>query len=249
MVGAARRCWLSSRWSTGASACTASSLRVCTPIIRGPPGGHPDGQRRGADGRRTDSRGGVRPPWPRRPGLPRPVGGDPPAAGGRRAAMKIGVIGAGHIGSTLARHFASAGHDVAISNSRGPETLDELAAELGERVQAMTAEDAARFGELAVIAIPFKNYRDLPADALAGKIVIDTNNYYPSRDGHFAELDDDSTTSSELLARHLPGAAVVKAFNSMRSDSLRDKARPAGATGHLGIPISGDDLEAKQVVD
>jgi 8-hydroxy-5-deazaflavin:NADPH oxidoreductase len=163
--------------------------------------------------------------------------------------MRIGVIGAGHIGSTLARHFAAAGHDVVISNSRGPETLRELAAELGERVQAMTAEDAGRFGELVVVAIPFKNYRDVPADAVAGKIVVDTGNYYPSRDGHFPELDDDSATSSELLARHLPGAAVVKAFNAMRWDNLRDKARPAGATDHLGIPISGDDLEAKQVVD
>jgi predicted dinucleotide-binding enzyme len=163
--------------------------------------------------------------------------------------MKIGVIGAGHIGSTLAGHFARVGHDVAISNSRGPETLSELAAELGERVQAMTSEDAARFGELVVVAIPFKDYEQVPADAVAGKIVIDANNYYASRDGQFPDLDDDSTTSSELLARHLPDASVVKAFNAMRWDSLRDKARPAGATGHLGIPISGDDLEAKQVVD
>src|SRR5436190_230751 len=133
--------------------------------------------------------------------------------------MKIGIIGAGHIGSTLARHFAAAGHDVAISNSRGPETLRDLAAQLRDGVRAMTSEDAARYGELVVVSIPFKNYKDLPAAPLAGKIVIDTNNYYPSRDGQFEELDNDTTTSSELLARHLPGASVVKAFNSMRSDS------------------------------
>jgi 8-hydroxy-5-deazaflavin:NADPH oxidoreductase len=163
--------------------------------------------------------------------------------------MRIGIIGAGHIGSTLARHFATAGHDVAISNSRGPETLRELEAELGERVQAMTTEETARFGEIVVVAIPFKSYKDVPADQLAGKIVIDTDNYYPSRDGHFPELDDDRTTSSELLAQHLVGASVVKAFNSMRCTTLRDSARPGGATGHLGIPISGDDEEAKQVVD
>jgi 8-hydroxy-5-deazaflavin:NADPH oxidoreductase len=163
--------------------------------------------------------------------------------------MRIGIIGAGHIGSTLARHFAAAGHEVAISNSRGPETLRELAAELGEHVRAMTAGEAARFGEIVVVAIPFKNYKDLPADELAGKIVIDANNYYASRDGHFPDLDDDRTTSSELLAQHLAGASVVKAFNSMRWTTLRDNARPSGATGHLGIPISGDDEEAKQVVD
>src|SRR3954463_1678598 len=163
--------------------------------------------------------------------------------------MRIGIIGAGHIGSTLARHFAPAGHDVAISNSRGPETLRELEAELGERARAMTAEEAARFGEIVVVAIPFKSYKNVPADEVAGKIVIDANNYYPSRDGDFPELDNDSTTSSELLAQHLVDASVVKAFNSMRWTTLRDNARPAGATGHLGIPIAGDDEEAKQVVD
>jgi len=141
--------------------------------------------------------------------------------------MRIGIIGAGHIGSTLARHFAAAGHDVAVSNSRGRESLRELAAELGEHIQAMTAEEAARFGEIVVIAIPFKSYKDVPARELAGKIVIDANNYYPSRDGHFPDLDDDSTTSSELLAQHLEGASVVKAFNSMRWMTLRDNAGPA----------------------
>jgi 8-hydroxy-5-deazaflavin:NADPH oxidoreductase len=163
--------------------------------------------------------------------------------------MRIAIIGVGHIGSTLARHFANAGHDVAISNSRGPETLRDLEAELGDRAQAMTAEDAARFGEIVVVSVPFKNYTDIPAEPLAGKIVIDTNNYYPSRDGHFEQLDNDTTTSSEMLAEHLPGATVVKAFNAIRWDNLRDQAKPGQATGHLGIPISGDDPEAKQVVD
>jgi 8-hydroxy-5-deazaflavin:NADPH oxidoreductase len=162
--------------------------------------------------------------------------------------MRIAIIGAGHIGSTLARHFAAAGHDVAISNSRGPETLRELAAEAGVRVQAMTAEEAARFGEIVVVAIPFKSYKEVPARDLRGKIVIDANNYYPSRDGHFPELDDDRTTSSELLAAHLPGARVVKAFNTMYWKTLGDAGRPDGGDDRLALFIAGDDQDAKELV-
>jgi hypothetical protein len=163
--------------------------------------------------------------------------------------VKIGIIGAGHVGATLARHFTAAGHDVAISNSRGPDTLHDLERELGERARATTVEEAARSGDIVVVAIPFKDYRDVPADAVGGKVVIDAMNYYPQRDGHFEELDSGRMTSSELLAQHLPGAYVVKAFNAIRWDSLRDKARPRGADGRIGIPISGDDLPAKQEVD
>lgn len=163
--------------------------------------------------------------------------------------MKIGIIGAGHIGATLARHFVSAGHQVGISNSRGPESLRELENELGERGHAMTADEAARFGDIVVVSIPFKNFRDVPVEPLAGKVVIDTMNYYPSRDGHFEGLDDDTTTSSEMLAQHLRDAYVVKAFNAIRWDSLRDKAHPGADQAHVGIPISGDDEAAKQEVD
>jgi predicted dinucleotide-binding enzyme len=163
--------------------------------------------------------------------------------------MKIGIIGAGHIGATLAGHFARAGHEVAIANSRGPKTLRDLVHELGPHAQAMTADDAARFGELVVVAIPFKEYESVPPDAVRGKVVIDTMNYYPARDGNYEELDNGTTTSSEMLARHLEGAAVVKAFNSIRWDTLRDKAQPAAGKGHIGIPISGDDPEAKREVD
>jgi 8-hydroxy-5-deazaflavin:NADPH oxidoreductase len=163
--------------------------------------------------------------------------------------MKIGVVGAGHIGSTLARHFVDAGHDVAISNSRGPDTLRDLEVELGERARAMTADEAARFGDLVVVAIPFKDYAGVPPDEVVGKVVIDTMNYYPQRDGHFAELDSDETTSSEMFAKHIAGAHVVKAFNSIRWDSLRDKAQPAADARHLAVPIAGDDLAAKQEVD
>ena len=129
--------------------------------------------------------------------------------------MRLGIIGAGHIGGTLARHFVRAGHQVAISNSRGPETLQAVIEERGGRAWAMTAADAARFGEVVVISIPFGRHGDLPSSGFAGKVVIDTNNYYPRRDGHFPELDSDRTSSSEFLQRHLAGARVVKAFNAI----------------------------------
>jgi len=158
--------------------------------------------------------------------------------------VRIGIIGAGHIGGTLAARFVAAGHEVAISNSRGPETL----AGLVEGAQPMTVEDAERFGEVVVVSIPLGRYLEVPTDAVEGKVVIDTNNYYPQRDGHIPELDDDSTTSSELLQAHLPRARVVKAFNAIVWTKLRDDGRPAGDPGRVGIPISGDDEQAKRTV-
>jgi predicted dinucleotide-binding enzyme len=162
--------------------------------------------------------------------------------------MKIGIIGAGHIGGTLAKLLVDAGHWVAISNSRGPETLASLVAELGEQAQAATPLEAERFGEVVVVSIPFGQYREVPTEAVAAKVVIDTNNYYAQRDGSFEELDDDRTTSSELLRAHLPRARVVKAFNAIRWTNLRDQGRPPGDPERLGIPISGDDDEAKRIV-
>jgi predicted dinucleotide-binding enzyme len=162
--------------------------------------------------------------------------------------MKIGIIGSGHIGSTLAKHFAAAGHAVAVSNSRGPDTLRDLESELGGYGRAVTAEEAERFGEVVVVSVPFKSHADVPADGLAGKIVIDTANYYPERDGHFAELDSDDRTSSEVLAEQLPGARIVKAFNAIQWTSLRDKAGEYVGDQRVGIPISGDDPQAKRVV-
>jgi hypothetical protein len=158
--------------------------------------------------------------------------------------VRIGIIGAGHIGGTLAAHFVAAGHEVAISNSRGPETL----AGVVEGAQPMTVEEAERFGEIVVVSIPLGRYRELPTDTVEGKVVIDTNNYYPQRDGQIPELDDNSTTSSELLQEHLPGARVVKAFNAIVWTKLRDDGRPAGDPDRVGIPISGDDEQAKQTV-
>lgn len=161
--------------------------------------------------------------------------------------MKIAVIGAGKIGSTVARLFAEAGHEVLIANSRGPASLTELAADVGAR--AATSEQALAEGEIILLAIPFARSLEIPAGALGGKIVIDANNYYPARDGQIADLDSGTTTSSELLAKHLHGARVVKAFNTMNFKTLAERG-DAGAPREtrLAILVSGDDSEAKAVV-
>lgn len=162
--------------------------------------------------------------------------------------MKIGVIGSGNIGGTLARRLAQVGHAVAVSNSRGPHTLRELAADLGPNGAAMTAADAVRFGDVVVVAVPFGKYRDLPVEGTGGGVVVDATNYYPDRDGQFTELDADLTTSSELVQRHFPEAPVVKAFNAIYWSHLRDFGRANGDRDRIGIPISGDDPLAKDIV-
>jgi predicted dinucleotide-binding enzyme len=163
--------------------------------------------------------------------------------------MQIGLVGAGHIGGTLATLFTRAGHEVALANSRGPETLADTVAALGPSVHAATAADAAAFGDLVVVAVPLRAYSALPPEPLAGKIVVDANNYYPQRDGHIAELDSKAATSTELLARHLPAARVLKAFNTINYAHLRDRGRPdAPAADRYAIPVAGDDAEAKAVL-
>jgi predicted dinucleotide-binding enzyme len=162
--------------------------------------------------------------------------------------MHIGIIGAGQVGSTLARSFVLAGHDVAVANSRAPETLHDLEITLGRHAHAMTAREAAEYGDIVVLAVPFGHYRELPADELAGKTIIDVENYLPDRDGHLTALDEDRTTSSELVQEYLRGAHVVKAFNAMRWDHLRDFGHEAGSLERYGIPISGDDAAAKREV-
>jgi predicted dinucleotide-binding enzyme len=162
--------------------------------------------------------------------------------------MRIGIAGAGHIGGTLAGLFVSAGHEVAVSNSRAPDTVAGLVAALGPAAQALTAAEAMRFGEAVVVSVPLFRYTELATDGVAGKVVMDTNNYYAAGDGHITELDDGRTTSSELLARHLRDARVVKAFNAIYWQRLRDEGRPPGDPRRLGIPISGDDPEAKRLV-
>jgi hypothetical protein len=160
----------------------------------------------------------------------------------------IGLIGAGHIGSQVARLGVSHGYDVVISNSRGPDTLADLVKELGPHARAGTVEDAATAGDIVVVTIPLKNYRHVPVAPLGGKVVIDTNNYYPQRDGHIPELDNESTTTAELLQRHLPTSKVVKAFNHIYAAQLTTDGRPAGTPNRRALVIAGDDAAAKSVV-
>ncbi|RYB95048.1 NADP oxidoreductase [Nocardioides oleivorans] len=159
----------------------------------------------------------------------------------------IGLIGSGHIGTAIARKAIEQGHDVVLSNSRGPETLTDLVAELGDRARAATAQEAAEAGDLVVVTVPFKAYLDVPVEPLAGKVVIDTNNYYFERDGHYAELDEGRTTVSEMLAAHLPTSKVVKAFNAIQAAHIVTEGAPAGP-GRRALAIAGDDADAKQVV-
>lgn len=160
----------------------------------------------------------------------------------------IGLIGAGHIGSQVARLAVANGYNVVLSNSRGPETLASLVAELGAKARAATVVDAAKAGDIAVVTIPLKNYRSVPVEPLAGKIVIDTNNYYPQRDGHIAELDNESTTTSELLQGHLPTSKVVKAFNHIYAAELTTHGQPAGTPNRRALVIAGNDAGAKATV-
>jgi predicted dinucleotide-binding enzyme len=160
-------------------------------------------------------------------------------------ATTIGLIGAGHIGSQLARLAVSHGYSVVISNSRGPETLAPLVAELGPRARAATVLGAAKAGDIVVVSIPLKNYQGVPPEPLAGKIVIDTNNYYPQRDGHIRELDEETTTTAELLQAHLPASKVVKAFNHIYAAELTTHGQPAGTGNRRALAIAGDDAGAK----
>ena len=160
----------------------------------------------------------------------------------------VGFIGSGHIGSTVARLSVAAGHHVVLSNSRGPETLKDLVDELGQLARAATGAQAAAAGDIVVVTIPLKAYRSVPVEPLAGKVVIDTNNYYPQRDGQVADLDSGSLTSSELLQRHLPASAVVKAFNNIFFKHLHSLSRPSGAADRTFLPIAGDDPDAKSTV-
>jgi predicted dinucleotide-binding enzyme len=163
--------------------------------------------------------------------------------------MKIGIIGSGNIGATAARLFVRAGHEVALSNSRGGEGLEALIAELGGNTKATTIEEAADFGDVVLIAIPFGKFGTLPADGFKGKVVIDAGNYYPERDGKFTELDNDETTSSELMSAHLKEARLVKGFNTIYFKHLASQGDASlPLEGRRAIFIAGDDTGAKEIV-
>ncbi len=159
--------------------------------------------------------------------------------------MRIGIIGSGHIGGTLTRRLRALGHEVWVANSRGPESLGDLASETA--AHPATIEDATRNGDVVVVAVPLKAVPDLPAAAFNGKVVVDANNYYPNRDGDIAALQS-GTPSSRWVARHLAGATVVKAFNNIYAQHLLESGKPAGAPGRIALPVAGDDAAAKQTV-
>jgi predicted dinucleotide-binding enzyme len=160
----------------------------------------------------------------------------------------VGLIGSGQIGSAVARLANEAGHRVVLSNSRGPETLADLVAELGPRASAATSTQAAAAGDLVVVTVPVSAFSNVPAAQLAGKTVIDTCNYGPERDGHIPELDDESLTSSELLLRYIPDTRLVKAFNNIFFKHLLSLGRPAGSPDRSYLPIAGDSAPAKTAV-
>jgi 8-hydroxy-5-deazaflavin:NADPH oxidoreductase len=160
----------------------------------------------------------------------------------------VGLIGSGNIGATLARLAVAAGHEVVLSNSRGPDTLDGLAAELGPGARAGTSAEAASAGDVVVVSIPLGRVADLPVEGLTGAVVIDTMNYYPARDGTIDSLEDESTTTSELLQARLPNSYVVKAFNNIFFQHLAALPRPAGAADRSALPIAGDHADAKATV-
>ena len=159
--------------------------------------------------------------------------------------MKIGIIGSGNVGATLARHFAKAGYQVALSNSRGPASLAELVKSIGPNACALTSEEAAKFGEVVLLAVPWRTPEAWPRpEWVRGKIVIDAMNPY-SADGEIMDLGD--KVSSEEVARRLPGARVVKAFNTMYYHTLATEARAPGKN-RLVLFVAGDDAEAKSLV-
>ncbi|HZK59793.1 MAG TPA: NAD(P)-binding domain-containing protein [Cryobacterium sp.] len=160
----------------------------------------------------------------------------------------LGLIGAGNIGSQLARLGVANGYDVVVSNSRGPATLEDLIAELGPRARAATPAEAAAAGDLVIVTIPLGRIDTLPAAELAGKVVIDTNNYYPHRDGNISVLDDESTTTAELLQSSLPQSSVVKAFNHIYAADLTTDGQPAGTEYRRALTVAGDEASARKAV-
>jgi len=162
--------------------------------------------------------------------------------------MKIGIIGAGKIGSALARHFRKLGHTVLIANSRGPETLSKVVQETGATPVAIL--EAAKGMDLLVIAIPMKNVPSLPKDLLfdlpATSPIIDTGNYYPLRDGVINEIKGGMVESE--WTSHVLGRPVIKAFNNITADSLVHKGQPKGSKSRIALPVSGDDANSKQLV-
>ncbi|MGO4586083.1 NADPH-dependent F420 reductase [Arthrobacter sp. 2RAF6] len=160
----------------------------------------------------------------------------------------LGIIGSGNIGTAIARLAVNAGVPVVLANSRGPESLSNLVADLGPLASAGSIEQAAEAGDVVVLSIPLMAHTSIPASLLAGKAILDTSNYYPFRDGRVAELDEERLTTSEFVLRHFPGAGLTKAFNNILAHHIPELARPSGAADRTGLPVAGDDGSAKSKV-
>ncbi|MGP6170611.1 NADPH-dependent F420 reductase [Microbacterium sp. A204] len=160
----------------------------------------------------------------------------------------FGIIGAGHIGSQVARAALAHGHQVVISNSRGPETLSGLIAELGPNARAATAAEAGAAGDVVVVTVPLHALNQVPVEPLAGKIVLDTNNYYFERDGHISALDEGETTTSQMLQKHLPASKVAKAFNHITSGDITTDGLPAGTENRRALATASDFDDAAAFV-
>ncbi|MFD6138031.1 NADPH-dependent F420 reductase [Promicromonospora sp. NPDC060271] len=160
----------------------------------------------------------------------------------------FGIIGAGNIGSQVARVAIAQGNEVVIANSRGPETLADLVEELGPKARAATVQEAAEAADVAVVSVPFRSYRDIPVEPLAGKVVLDTNNYYWERDGHVEALDRGEATVSGLLQEHLPTSKVVKAFNQIMAAAITTDGTPAGTENRRALVTASDYPEAVELV-
>lgn len=160
--------------------------------------------------------------------------------------MKIGFIGAGFIARALAEHLIRNGYEVMLSNSRGPQTLRSAAAAM--KCEVGTAQEAAQFGEIVALAVPIAAYQEIPADLLAGKIIIDIMNHYPDRDGPIPELTEEGLPTSALTARHFSKSRVVKAFNAIMANDLINDGSPAGTPNRRALPVASDDAQAKELV-
>jgi predicted dinucleotide-binding enzyme len=160
----------------------------------------------------------------------------------------IGIIGAGEVGAQIARGAIANGHRIVIANSRGPETLTDLVADLGPSARAAWAEEAAAAGDFVVIAVPLQLVNNMPVAPLAGKIVLDTNNYMAWRDGRYAVVESGEKTVHELRQEQLPESSVAKAFTHVQAPSLLEQGRPAGAPDRLALAVSSDHPAAVALV-
>ncbi len=160
----------------------------------------------------------------------------------------IGIIGSGHVGTSLARAAIAHGYDVVLSNSQGPDSLVGLVRELGPHARAAWPAEAAAAGDFVIVAIPITTVGQVPAEQLAGKVVIATINYFPKRDGHISEIDNGTTTVPGVLQAHLPDSHVVRAFSMIDAADMSGDGHPAGDPKRRALALAGDDAAAKRLV-